>query len=64
MQHLETEAASLDVAQSISPEGRLLVDVTVRNLTGHKLPTAYPSRRAWLHVTVRDAHRPCATYGG
>ena len=24
------------------------------NLTGHKLPTAYPSRRAWLHVVVRD----------
>ena len=34
--------------------GRLVVDVTVRNLTGHKLPTAYPSRRVWLHVTVRD----------
>jgi len=30
------------------------VDVAVQNLTGHKLPTAYPSRRAWLHVTVRD----------
>ena len=30
------------------------VDVAVANLTGHKLPTAYPSRRAWLHVTVRD----------
>jgi hypothetical protein len=26
----------------------------VRNLTGHKLPTGYPSRRVWLHVVVRD----------
>lgn len=22
---------------------------------GHKLPTAYPSRRVWLHVSIRDA---------
>jgi hypothetical protein len=26
----------------------------VTNLAGHKLPTAYPSRRVWLHVTARD----------
>ncbi|MCU0257369.1 MAG: hypothetical protein MUF60_11585 [Vicinamibacterales bacterium] len=26
----------------------------MESLAGHKLPTAYPSRRAWLHVTVRD----------
>src|SRR5690242_10844000 len=34
--------------------GCLQVDVSVENLSGHKLPTAYPSRRAWLRVVVRD----------
>ena len=34
--------------------GRLQADVVVENLGGHKLPTAYPSRRAWLHVVIRD----------
>lgn len=35
--------------------GVLAADVTVLNLTGHKLPTGFPSRRLWLHLTVRDA---------
>ena len=30
-------------------------DVLVENLGGHKLPTAYPSRRSWLHLIVRDS---------
>lgn len=30
-------------------------DVTVTNLTGHKLPSGHPSRRMWLEVTALDA---------
>jgi hypothetical protein len=51
---LQQQTASVAIARAEGDAGPLAFDVTVRNLTGHKLPTAYPSRRAWLHVTVRD----------
>jgi hypothetical protein len=51
---LETQAAQLDISQPRVSGGRLQADVTVRNIGGHKLPTAYPARRAWLHILVRD----------
>jgi hypothetical protein len=35
-------------------EGVLELEIRVENRTGHKLPTAYPSRRLWLHVRVVD----------
>jgi hypothetical protein len=49
----DTATVSVAAASGAAP-GQLALDVTVRNLTGHKLPTAYPSRRAWLHLSVRD----------
>jgi len=40
----------------IRTEGRSIAfDVQVENLSEHKLPTAHPTRRAWLRVVVRDA---------
>lgn len=52
--HLQASSATLTVAQQPLSKGVLRAEVTVTNLAGHKLPTAYPSRRVWLHVTIRD----------
>lgn len=49
---LENEAAGLEIAQTSVVSGTLNVDVLVTNKTGHKLPTSYPSRRAWIHLKV------------
>ncbi len=51
---LQQDTATVSIVRSDATAGRLNLEVSVRNLTGHKLPTGYPSRRAWLHVTVRD----------
>jgi hypothetical protein len=53
--YLQSQAARLSLSASAVANGHLSFVVTVQNLTGHKLPTAFPSRRAWLHVTVTDA---------
>ena len=53
--HLETETARVTLDGVSLSGNRLDATVLVRNLAGHKFPTAYPSRRAWLQFTVRDA---------
>jgi hypothetical protein len=53
LEHLRS-SAHVEVAAGHLERGLLPIDVTVSNLTGHKLPTAYPSRRVWIHLTVRD----------
>jgi hypothetical protein len=54
LEFLRTRTASVAIENVTTVSGRLQADVVVRNKTGHKLPTAYPSRRAWLHFAVRD----------
>jgi hypothetical protein len=51
---LQSETATVSVERAERSGDRLAVDVLVQNATGHKLPTGFPSRRAWLHVAIRD----------
>jgi cytochrome c551/c552 len=51
---LGTQSATVVIQNVSAQAGRLGADVVIRNLSGHKLPTAFPSRRTWLHFVVRD----------
>lgn len=55
LEHLRTKAGKVAIHDLRTTTEGLEFAVTVRNLSGHKLPTAYPSRRIWLHVTITDA---------
>ena len=51
---LKTKAAKVSIQGVEKTSDGIAAEIVVENLGGHKLPTAYPSRRAWLHVTVTD----------
>jgi hypothetical protein len=52
---LQSSSATVHIERAGVVGTRLEADVVVRNLAGHKLPTAYPSRRVWVRLTVHDA---------
>ncbi len=52
---LQTQSARVTVSDVELDGATLNASVLVQNLAGHKLPTAYPSRRAWLHFVVHDS---------
>jgi hypothetical protein len=64
VRQLQQDTATLNVSAPQLDGDRLVFDAQVTNLTGHKFPTGYPSRRAWLHVTVRDAQGGIAFESG
>lgn len=51
---LQNQTATVQVQNLALAAGTLSFEVQVSNHAGHKFPTAYPSRRAWLRVLVKD----------
>lgn len=47
-------AATVDIVSSTLEADSLILEVLVTNNTGHKLPSGYPSRRAYMHVLVTN----------
>jgi hypothetical protein len=51
---LQNETAELTVGKIKQADNALHVPVIIKNLAGHKLPTAYPSRRVWIRLLVKN----------
>jgi hypothetical protein len=53
---LSTQTANLQVENAVLTDGKLSFEVLVQSKVGHKFPSGFPSRRAWLHVLVKEAN--------
>jgi hypothetical protein len=55
LEQLQDRTATLTLENVSVADSDLAFDVAVKSQTGHKLPSGFPARRTWLHVTVADS---------
>ena len=55
IEQLSSDTATIAFDEIRLSGSRIIADVAVEVLTGHKFPTGFPSRRAWIHFVVQDA---------
>lgn len=55
MKQLQTETAAVTIANATMSGNSLSFEIKVNSKVGHKFPTGFPSRRAWLHLAVADS---------
>ncbi|MDQ3016248.1 MAG: hypothetical protein M3R25_05975 [Bacteroidota bacterium] len=47
-------AGHVEITSLMVEDDTLILDLAIRNKTGHKLPSGYPSRVTWLQVVLTD----------
>jgi len=52
---LQNRTASISINAAELDSSLLTINLDVSQTVGHKFPTGFPSRRAWIHLTVSDA---------
>ncbi len=51
---VQSRTARLSIVDTWVEDRQVTAVVKIESLAGHKFPTGFPSRRAWIHLTVND----------